>query len=259
MSGMVQSETAVIGGAGNVGMGIVAALLDAGMPTVVIGRDAAKLDALRAQHGHSPLLDIVQGSVADDASARRLATELAQRHRPLGAVIASLGSPPKAGRLLDRPVAVLRRRLERDVLPHLAAARHLLPLLAEAEADGGGRYLLLGSPCALRAWSAHGDRSVAASATRMLAQVLHEEAKPLGVRVQLLSVEQPVCTPGRAKDACPEWIRAVDVGRAAVSLIAGPGQPGQAIVTVSRRPHAAPSASRLAGLHVSIPTREISP
>lgn len=61
MSGMVQSETAVIGGAGNVGMGIVAALLDAGMPTVVIGRDAAKLDALRAQHGHSPLLDIVQG------------------------------------------------------------------------------------------------------------------------------------------------------------------------------------------------------
>ncbi|WP_234879530.1 hypothetical protein, partial [Xanthomonas perforans] len=123
----------------------------------------------------------------------------------------------------------------------------------------GGRYLLLGSPCALRAWSAHGDRSVAASATRMLAQVLHEEAKPLGVRVQLLSVEQPVCTPGRAKDACPEWIRAVDVGRAAVSLIAGPGQPGQAIVTVSRRPPAAPSASRLAGLQFPIPTREISP
>ncbi|MCF5946024.1 SDR family NAD(P)-dependent oxidoreductase, partial [Xanthomonas perforans] len=77
MSGMVKSETAVIGGAGNVGMGIVSALLDAGMPTVVIGRDAAKLDALRAQHGHSPLLDIVQGSVADDASAQRLATELA--------------------------------------------------------------------------------------------------------------------------------------------------------------------------------------
>ncbi|TQU07434.1 SDR family NAD(P)-dependent oxidoreductase, partial [Xanthomonas perforans] len=141
MSGMVKSETAVIGGAGNVGMGIVSALLDAGMPTVVIGRDAAKLDALRAQHGHSPLLDIVQGSVADDASAQRLATELAQRHRPLGAVIASLGSPPKAGRLVDRPVAALRRRLERDVLPHLAAARHLLPLLAEV--DGGGRYLLL--------------------------------------------------------------------------------------------------------------------
>ncbi|TQT24182.1 SDR family NAD(P)-dependent oxidoreductase, partial [Xanthomonas perforans] len=125
MSGMVKSETAVIGGAGNVGMGIVSALLDAGMPTVVIGRDAAKLDALRAQHGHSPLLDIVQGSVADDASAQRLATELAQRHRPLGAVIASLGSPPKAGRLVDRPVAALRRRLGRDVLPRPAAARHL--------------------------------------------------------------------------------------------------------------------------------------
>ncbi|MCC8442652.1 SDR family oxidoreductase [Xanthomonas cannabis] len=257
MNGMVQSETAVIGGAGSVGAGIVAALLDAGMPVLVIGRDAAKLAALRAEHGDSLLLDTLRGSVAGDASALALATELAQRPRPLGAVIASLGSPPKAGRLLDRPVAALRRRLERDVLPHLAAARHLLPLLAEA--DGGGRYLLLGSPCALRAWSAHGDRSVAAAATRMLAQVLHEEAKPLGVRVHLLSVEQPVCTPGRAKEACPEWIRAVDVGRAAVSLIAGPGQPGQPIVTVSRRLPSAPSVDRLAGLHLPIPTREMSP
>ncbi|SBV51712.1 aklaviketone reductase [Xanthomonas bromi] len=257
MIGMVQSETAVIGGAGNVGAGVVAALLDAGMPTVVIGRDATKLAALRAQHWHSPLLDTVKGSVGDDASAQALAIELAQRQRPLAAVIASLGSPLKAGRLLDRPIAALRRRMERDVLPHLAAARHLLPLLAEA--DGGGRYVLLGSPCALRAWSAHGDMSIAAAATRMLAQVLHEEAKPLGVRVHLLSVEQPVCTPGRSKDVCPEWIRAVDLGRAAVSLIAGPGQPGQAIVTVSRRPQAAPSASRLAGLQVPIPTREISP
>ncbi|PPT30344.1 SDR family NAD(P)-dependent oxidoreductase [Xanthomonas arboricola] len=257
MTGMVQSETAVIGGAGNVGAGIVAALLDARMPVLVIGRDAAKLDALRAQHGHTPLLQTLQGSVADDASALALAGELAQRPRPLAAVIASVGSPLKAGRLLDRPVTALRRRIERDVLPHLAAARHLLPLLAEAEA--GGRYLLLGSPCALRAWAAHGDTSIAAAATRMLAQVLHEEAKPFGVRVHLLSVEQPVCTPGRAKDACPEWIRAVDVGRAAVSLIAGPGQPGQAIVTVSRRMHAAPSADRLAGLHFPIPTREISP
>ncbi|MCC4586943.1 SDR family oxidoreductase [Xanthomonas melonis] len=252
MNGMVQFETAVIGGAGNVGAGIVSALLDAGMPVLAIGRDKAKLAGLRARHGDSPLLDTVQGSVADDASAQHLATELAQRTRPLGAVIASLGSPPKAGRLLDRPASALRRRLERDVVPHLAAARHLLPLLAEA--DGGGRYLLLGSPCALRAWSAHGDLSVAAAATRMLAQVLHEEAKPLGIRVHLLSVEQPVCTPGRAREACPEWIRAVDVGRAAVSLIAGPGQPAQPIVTVSRRPHVAPSADRLAGLHHPIST-----
>ncbi|GAE55330.1 hypothetical protein XPR_1965, partial [Xanthomonas arboricola pv. pruni MAFF 301420] len=57
MTGMVQSETAVIGGAGNVGAGIVAALLDARMPVLVIGRDAAKLDALRAQHGHTLLLE----------------------------------------------------------------------------------------------------------------------------------------------------------------------------------------------------------
>lgn len=143
---MVQSETVVLGGAGNVGAGIVAALLEAQLPVLVVGRDAAKLAALRARHGDSPLLETVQGSVADDAAAQALAAELAQRPRPLAAVVASLGSPLKAGRLLDRPVSALRRRLDRDLLPHLAAARHLMPLLAEA--DGGGRYLLLGSPCA---------------------------------------------------------------------------------------------------------------
>ncbi|RYE77975.1 MAG: SDR family NAD(P)-dependent oxidoreductase, partial [Oxalobacteraceae bacterium] len=89
MTGMVQSETAVIGGAGNVGAGIVAALLDAGMPVLVIGRDAAKLDALRAQHGNTPLLETLQGSVADDASAQALAGELAQRTRPLAITAAS--------------------------------------------------------------------------------------------------------------------------------------------------------------------------
>ncbi|KAB7763460.1 SDR family NAD(P)-dependent oxidoreductase [Xanthomonas maliensis] len=255
MSGMVQSETVVIGGSGRVGAGVVAALLEAQLPVLAVGRDAARLEALRTRHGDSPLLDTLQASVADDVRAQALAAALAQRARPLGAVVASLGSPRTPGRVLDRPVAALRRRLERDLLPHLAAARHLMPLLAEA--DRGGRYLLVGNPCALRAWSALGDVSVAAAATRMLAQVLHEEAKPLGVRLHLLSVEQPVCT--TSQDACPEWIRAVDVGRAAVSLLTGTGQPGQAIVTVSRPSASAPSAGRLAGLQFPLTTREISP
>ncbi|MCC8691306.1 SDR family NAD(P)-dependent oxidoreductase, partial [Xanthomonas campestris] len=81
MTGMVQSETVVLGGAGNVGAGIVAALLEAQLTVLVVGRDAAKLAALRARHGDTPLLETVQGSVADDAAAQALAAELAQRPR----------------------------------------------------------------------------------------------------------------------------------------------------------------------------------
>ena len=36
---------------------------------------------------------------------------------------------------------------------------------------------------------------------RMMAQVLHEEAHAMGVRVQLLSVDKPICTPANAVKA----------------------------------------------------------
>lgn len=256
MTGMPQPEVLVLGGTGIVGSGLVAALLDAGSPVLVVGRNDARLQALRERFAGEPALDTLAGSVADDAAAEALAGEIAQRPRPLAAVIASLGSPLKAGRLLDRPVSALRHRLQRDLLPHLAAARHLLPLLAEHET--GGRYVLIGSPCGSRPWAAHGDTSIAAAATRMLAQVLHEEAQPLRVRVHLLSVQQPVCVPGGAKAVCPEWISALDVGRAVVSLLAGHGQPDQVFVNVSRRTSALPSPDSLAGFPFPLPPSEVS-
>ena len=53
----------------------------------------------------------------------------------------------------------------------------------------------------------------------MLANVLHEEAHALGVRVQMLAVSQPVSTPDNARNACSEWPSALAVGRHAVSLL----------------------------------------
>lgn len=238
MSGTLQPEVLVLGGAGNVGQGVVAALLEAGSPVLVAGRDPGRLRALRRQFADEPALETVPGSVADDSAAAALAARVAQRPRPLAAVIASLGSPLQRGRLLERPLAGLRRRLDRDVLPHLAAARQLLPLLAQA--GPGGRYVLIGSPCAMRAWSGHGEASVAAAAIRMLAQVLHDEAQLLGVRVQLLEVANPVCTPGNARQACAGWPSALAVGRRAVALL-GRHAPTGAIVHDRGEPVPLPS------------------
>ncbi len=171
MSGMLQPEVLVLGGTGTVGGGVVAALLEAGSRVLAVGRSGERLKALRRRFADAPGLETLVGSVADDQSAEALAAAIAERERPLAAVVASLGSPLTSGRLIDRPASALLRRLQRDLLPHLAAARQLLPLLA----DLGGRYVLVGSPCALRPWAGHGETSVTASATRMLAQVLHEK------------------------------------------------------------------------------------
>lgn len=255
MSGMLQPEVAVLGGTGLVGGGVVAALLEAGSPVLAIGRDAMRLQRLKARFADAPALDTMAGSVAGDAAAEALVHCIAERPRPLAAVVACIGSPPGKGRLLDRPASMLLKRLQRDLLPHLAAARHLLPLLA----DLGGRYVLIGGPCALRAWAGHGDVSIVASATRMLAHVLHEEAQPLGVRVQLLSVDQPVCNPDRSGEACREWLDPSTVGRSAVSLLAGRGVPGQVMVGVDRLLASLPVNGWMAGIPLPLPTPEVSP
>lgn len=254
MSGMLQPDVLVLGGTGKVGGGIVAALLEAGSRVLAVGRSAERLKALRRRFADAPGLETLVGSVADDNSAEALAAAIAERERPLSAVVASLGSPLASGRLIDRPASSLLRRLQRDLLPHLAAARHLLPLLA----DMGGRYVLVGSPCALRPWAGHGEASVAGSATRMLAQVLHEEAQPLGVRVQLLQVEQPVCDPSNKGQACAEWFSPLAVGRCAVALLAGRGQPGQVIVGTDKQLASQPVAGKLAGISLPLSLQEVS-
>ena len=219
----------VLGAGGNVGFGVVGALLEAGSPVLAVGREGPRMSALAEHFDDEPGLDLLHAPcIHDDRDAARLAEQVRERGRPLRAVFASMGTPPQSGRLLDRPASFLLERLEADLIPHLAAARHLLPLLAEGQ--HAANYVLIGGPYAERGWSGYGHASVTGAAMRMLAQVLHEEAHALGVRVQLLSVDKPVCTPENAINACAEWPDALAVGRSAVSLLTRGDRASQSIV-----------------------------
>ncbi len=222
MSGILNPPVLVLGASGLVGSGVVAALLEAGSPVLGVARDAERLASLAERFADEPGLELLQGSVADEEQAAHLAHRLRLLGRPLRAVVACIAGPLQSGRLLDRSIDDLRRKFELDVLPHLAAARHLLPLLAESEARSDvepARYLLVGATGAERGWAGYGEASVAAAAQAMLAKVLHEEAAPLGVRVQMLSLDHPVCNPDDADRNCPRWPSALTVGRRAVSLL----------------------------------------
>lgn len=225
---IVRAPVVVLGATGGVGRGVVEAALAAGRPVIAVARDKAGLQCLRGKHPDADL-SIIAGSVSSDAEGERLARALCKLGRPIGGVIAAVCGGPARGRLLDHPAAFLRQRLDEDLLPHLAAARHLLPLLAEA--DRGGTYVLIGGPGADRPWAGYGHRSIATAALRMLARVLHEEARTIGVRVQLLAIESPVSTELNRAHACEQWPSALAVGQRALALVEpGGAQPAEAVV-----------------------------
>jgi uncharacterized protein YbjT (DUF2867 family) len=96
VNGILTPEVLVLGGTGAVGQGVVGALLEAGSPVLVVGRDPGRLAALHEQFADEPGLETLLGSLSDDGSARALAERIAQRPRPLAAVIAAMGGPTVA-------------------------------------------------------------------------------------------------------------------------------------------------------------------
>lgn len=208
----------ILGATGGVGRGVVRAALDRGHPVVAVARHEGALATLAREHGDADIIT-VPGSVASDAEGAALAERLRDLRRPFAGIVASICGGGGKGRVLDQPAEFLRRRLDEDLLPHLAAARHLLPLLAEA---GRGNYLLIGGPGSEHPWAGYGHRSIGAAALRMLARVLHDEARALDVRVNLLTVDMPACTGSNRKHASSRWPSALAIGQQAVALIERP-------------------------------------
>jgi len=206
----------VLGATGGIGRGVVAAAVAAGRPVIAVARSAGALQRLQARHPHAELT-VLPASVASDGEAAELAARLRALGRVVDGVVVAVCGALARGRLLDQPAAFLRRVFDEDLLPHLFAARHLLPLLAEQDRSGG--YVLIGGPGADQPWASYGHRSIAAAALRMLARVLHDEVRASGVRVQLLAVDSPVCTDANRDHACPQWPSAQSVGRRALALI----------------------------------------
>ena len=218
---MMKSALLVLGADSAVGAGVVATALEAGWEVAATGSARDRLAALRQRHPRAALR-LLRAHVRGERSAAALANEAQRLGRPLAGVVAAFDLPDAYGRLLELSAGDLRRAWDATVQPHLAAARHLLPLLAAG--GRGGSYVLVGAPGSERPWAGHGARSVAAASLRMLARVLHDEARSLPVRVQLLSLDAPVRADDDV-DGCPHWPCAREVGRHALALVERRGSP----------------------------------
>jgi hypothetical protein len=79
----------------------------------------------------------------------------------------------------------------------------------------------------------------------MLACVLHEEARPLSVRVQLLAVDTPVRGQDGHPAACPQWPSALAIGQRALEMVGPPGvAPARAVVRFAPRAPGSPAPAQ---------------
>lgn len=249
MNGTIGSLV-ILGATGTIGRGVVAAAVAAGRPVVAIARDVGALITLQKSYP-SAALTYVPGSVGSEAEAASLAAQIAVSGHPIGGVVAAVCGVQTRGRLIDAPADALRHALDDELMPHLFAARHLLPLLAANSHSGG--YVLVGGPAADTPWAGYGRHSVSASALRMLARVLHDEARALHVRVQMLSVDAPVRTEANALHACPQWPDVLAVGRSALALVESSRPGASAVVHHARHAILHKAAPRRAPVHISVP------
>ena len=231
MSGIIEIGTItpailVLGAGGDIGRGVVQALLDAGRPVLAVDADAAALEALRQQHPCAPLTTLV-AAIASDADAARLAASVRAHGGEIAGVVASIAGRHDCARLLDQPADALRRTLDEDLMPQLFAARHVLPLL---RTDAAAGYVLIGGPGGDYPWAGYGHCSIAAAALRMLVRVLHDEAAGEGVRVQLLALDAPVQTDANATQAGSAWPKAIAIGRRALALLDAGRMPAPPVV-----------------------------
>ena len=162
-----------------IGRALVDQALRQGRAVVAAALDDAGLRELHAAHRRADLT-VLPGAANDATSAAALVADLRELGRPLAGVIAAYCCEPRRGRLLDMGDEVLDELVREEMLPHLAAARALVPLLAEGGRNGA--YLVIGGPGSEQPWAGYGLRSVAGAANRMLLRVLHDEARAVGAR-----------------------------------------------------------------------------
>lgn len=211
----------VVDAANPIGRAVVELALAEARPVIAVTADPRTLIRLRAQQpalAHRGLdLTVIEGSVADEASAAKVADALRELDRPLAGTVLATCADPRRGRVLDQSSHELQRNLEADLQPQLAAARALLPVLSEHGRNGG--YVVIGTAGTDHPWAGYGYRSIAAAAVAMLVRVLHNEARLLGVRVQMLAVSRPVCTDENRSDACAGWPAAEELAAQALALV----------------------------------------
>jgi NAD(P)-dependent dehydrogenase (short-subunit alcohol dehydrogenase family) len=209
--GKLEGKIALIaGGTGGVGEGITRAFLQEGATVVVTSRKKENLDRLRdlTKDVSTRFVPIV-GDMSDTDSADNLRNQILDKVERLDAVVASLnGRWNEDIPLTKTSLDDWKRMLDSNLTSHFIAARTFLPVLQR-----GSTYTLIGGGAADKAIPNYGLVCVPAAAEIMLTNVLIEENKSSGIRINEVVLNSLIATRERPNDGHPEWLTADEVGK----------------------------------------------
>jgi NAD(P)-dependent dehydrogenase (short-subunit alcohol dehydrogenase family) len=203
----------ILGGAGNVGEGIVRAFLKAGAIVAVPSRKSEKLAELRTYLGelaHPERFIPIVGEIGELDSAESIRDQLLKQFGKLDAVVASLGGWWFGNRpVTEVSIAEWQQYLDSNLTSHFIAARTFLPVLKEHQ---GASYTFIGGAAAEVPIPNVSPVSISAAGQLMLAQVLMQENKGSAVRINEVIVHSWVATRSSQERSQATWISADDIG-----------------------------------------------
>lgn len=216
----------VLGGAGEVGEGIVAGLLSAGARVAVPSRRPERLDDLAASlrsndFSTDNLVPVVGDLSAGGEEARALAREIARIAGPPDLVVAALGGWDAGPPLADMPMDVWDRTVEDGLRTHQLAVHAFIPIL---RGRPGASYVMINGAAARYPVPGSGAVCAVAAGELMMAQVLAAEESGHDIQVEAY-VLGPVGT--RSRDNTAVWMAsAVQIGEIIATRAARRLDPG---------------------------------
>jgi NAD(P)-dependent dehydrogenase (short-subunit alcohol dehydrogenase family) len=223
----MHATVVIVGATGVVGQGIAEALVAGGHRVVGVARSEHNLARLAERLAPTNGFTFIAGDVSSDLGAARLADAL--RPGKPDVIINALNAPAVTGSAFDLSGEEVVRALQENLGAHLAAAKHLIPLLGP-----DGLYLGLGGGMADLVIPGNAANSMVQAALRALFNYLDlEKRAPLRVRELLF---YSMILPGKEASATePYRITAYEVGQHIAAIIAQPALFAGPILTLKSR------------------------
>lgn len=234
---MSKGTLLVIGAAGDVGQGIVAAALASGRQVIAAGRSGEKLERIAARYPGKAFAYVV-GDIATEAGAVTLWDEAAKKFGGIDAVAVSVNVTSKRQPLMEWNATDLSAYFSSELLAHLNAAKTFIPRLPET-----GVFIGIGGGTADFIIPKMASISMSQAAQRMMYRGLARERRS-GAEIRELMVVSMVNGESSRETAKPEWVTDLDIGQHLCAILDAPANfPGPVLQLKSREQVGHPEAA----------------